>query len=292
MRRLGIVLGLTLLAGTAYAHSSTHSSTRVSIDGDNCSSRNFTFDDRPGYAEEQVIEAGNLRSLKAAVEHAPISVVGGNASGYTITVCKAAAMQQDLAAIHVSVEGGELKTSGPAGDRWTVSYQIRVPRNADLDLEAENGPISIRDVDGTIVARAQNGPLSLENLSGNVEATTTNGPISVDGGSGTMKLRASNGPLAVTLTGGSWTGGSLDAATKNGPLTLEIPRGYNSGVIVESNGRGPVACRAEGCDRFRAERDARGDDDDDQPRTIELGNGSAAVHLSTVNGPIRIKDAK
>jgi len=290
MRRLGIALALTLITGGAYAHSSRHVS--VSIDSDHCDSRHVSFDDEPGFTQEQVIEAGNLRSLKAVVTHAPISVVGGNGSGYTITVCKSAAMQQDLAAIRVSVEGNELKTSGPSGDRWYVSYRIRAPRGASLDLEAENGPIAVRDVDGTVIARAENGPISLQNLSGTVEATTINGPISVDGGSGTMKVRASNGPLDVNLDGNSWVGGSLDAATKNGPLSLEIPRGYNSGVVVESNGRGPLSCRAEGCDRFRATRDARGDDDDDEPRTIELGNGPAAVRLSTVNGPVTIKDTK
>jgi hypothetical protein len=282
MKRLGIALTLILATG-AYAHGRN-----FQTDGENCSPRNIRFDDAPAVVEKQVIEAGNLRSLKVSVSHAPISVRGGNANGYTITVCKAAAVASDLAAIHVTLEGGELKASGPKHGDWTVQYQIAVPRGADLDLEASNGPIALRDVDGTVVAKASNGPISLSNLSGNVDVTTVNGPVSINGGSGSMKVRASNGPLSVDLEGRSWVGGELDAATKNGPLTLTLPRNYGSGVTVASNGRGPVSCRAEGCNRgWRTTSD---DDGNDEPRTIELGSGAPAVHLSTVNGPITIRD--
>jgi Putative adhesin len=282
MKRLGIALTLLLATG-ASAHGRN-----FTIDGDNCSSRNIRFDDEPAVVEKQVIQAGNLRSLKAAVDHAPLSVRGGNSSGYTITVCKAAAVASDLAAIRVSVEGGELKTVGPKTGDWTVHYLIEVPRGADLDLEASNGPISVRDVDGRVVAKASNGPIALHNLSGDVDVTTTNGPISIHGGSGDMKVRASNGPLSVDLDGNAWTGGTLDATTKNGPLSLKLPRNYASGVTVESNGRGPISCRAAGCERAR--RNAHEDRWDDEPRTIELGSGATAVRLSTVNGPITIKD--
>jgi hypothetical protein len=282
MKRLGIALTLLLATG-ASAHGRN-----FSIDGDNCTPRNITFDGEPAVVEKQVIQAGNLRSFKASVDHAPISVRGGNSSGYTITVCKAAAVASDLAGIRVSVEGGELRTSGPKHGEWTVQYLIDVPRGANLDLEASNGPISIRDVDGRVVAKASNGPIALHNLSGDVDVTTTNGPVSIRGGSGDMKVRASNGPLSVELEGNAWTGGTLDATTKNGPLTLELPRHYASGVTVESSGRGPISCRAEGCERSR--RTTRDDRWDDEPRLIELGSGATAVRLSTVNGPITIKD--
>lgn len=288
MKSLAIALALTLSA-TAYAHESFH------INGDRCSADNFRWDDERAHVEKQVIEAGSLRSLRAAVSHAPISVTGGSSNGYVIEVCKAAADPADLRAIRVTLDGNELRAVGPDNNRrWLVSYQIRMPNGGSIDVQADNGPISIKDVNGTIVARAANGPLALNNTSGSVDATTTNGPISVRGGSGEMKVRATNGPLSVTLDGDSWRNGSLDASTRNGPLTLRLPRNYNSGVVVESNGRGPVSCRAEGCEQFRASRD---DDDDhrgrhwdNEPRRIELGRGAEAVRLSTVNGPITIKD--
>jgi hypothetical protein len=287
MRRLGFALVLSLAATAAFAQGT------FIVHGDDCSSRNFSWDGEESFVARQTIDAGALRSFKATVDHAPISVVGGSTRGYSVEVCKAAARREDLDAIRVSVEGGELRTSGPEGSRWSVHYKVHVPDNANIEIEADNGPISIRDVNGTVVTRASNGPLSLRNLSGNIDATTTNGPISIRGGSGTMKVRASNGPLSVDLDGTSWRNGSLDASTRNGPLSLKIPRNYGSGVVVDSNGRGPLSCKAEGCQRYRSaseDGDRRGRHWDDEPRHIELGSGAEAVRLSTVNGPITIKD--
>lgn len=286
MRRLGIALILILTATAAFAQGS------FMVRGDDCSSRNFRWDGEEGFVERETIDAGSLRSFKAKVSHAPISVVGGNAGGYSVEVCKAAARPEDLDAIRVTLDGGELRATGPENRRWSVHYKVRVPDGADVDIEATNGPISFTDVNGTVVTRASNGPLSLRNVSGNVDATTTNGPISVRGGSGSVKVQATNGPLSVDLDGSSWRNGSLDASTRNGPLSLTIPRNYESGVVVESNGRGPLTCRAEGCHRYRSatDEDGRRRHWDNEPRRIELGSGPEAVRLSTVNGPITIKD--
>jgi hypothetical protein len=294
MRRLALALSLFI---TAAAGASSHDN--FTISGDDCSTRNFRWNDLQTFVAKETLDGRSLRSIKASVTHAPISVIGDSPSGYSVEVCKAAALASDLDAIHVTLDGGEIRTTGPDNSHWTVLYRIHVPRNADVQVEAKNGPINLRDVDGTVVARSLNGPLSLRNVSGRVDATTTNGPIDVEGGSGTMKLQASNGPLSVDLDGASWQGGTLDASTRNGPLSVRIPRGYGSGVVVESNGRGPLSCRAEGCQQWRAAtrraHDDDGDDDgddNDEPRRIELGNGRADVHLSTVNGPVTIKDGQ
>lgn len=284
--------GFVLVIAVALSADSAAAYERFGTGGGGCSERHIRFDGERAHVEEEVIDAGNIRSLRAAVKNAPVSVTGGNASGYTITVCKAAAAPEDLRAIHVSFDGGELRASGPEHRRWSVSYAIRTPADADVDIEATNGPLSFRNVEGRVVARGANGPLSLKNVSGNIEATTTNGPISVTGGSGTMKVRATNGPLTVRLAGAAWAGGGLDASTKNGPLSVSVPRSYGSGVVVESLGRGPLVCRAEACETavgsFRVNRNGRWND---EPRTIELGRGAAAVRLATVNGPVTIKDA-
>lgn len=286
MRRLTLALVLTLTALGVSAHEN------FSIHGDDCTANNFRWDDSPTYVAKETLDGRGLRSIKAKVAQSPISVIGDSNGGYSIDICKAAANRADLDVIRVSLDGDELRATGPDNSRWTVLYKIHVPRGADVQVEAKNGPISFRDVDGTIVARTQNGPLSLKNVSGNVDAAAKNGPISIVGGSGNMKVEARNGPLSVQLDGNAWIG-TLDASTQNGPLSVNVPRGYNSGVVVESDGRSPVSCRAEGCEQWNR---TRADDDDgrwyrdDRPRRIELGNGPADVRLSTVNGPVTIKD--
>jgi DUF4097 and DUF4098 domain-containing protein YvlB len=282
MRRLAIALTLTLAATAAFGHEEDGRSS-----AERCSENSIQFGDERTYTKKEVIEAGSLRSIKASVTNSPISFEGGNSSGYTITVCKAATNPADLAAIHVSLKGNELVADGPEEGRkrrWTVMYHVRTPRGADVDVQAENGPVAFKDIDGTVVARAENGPLSLKNVDGNVDAQTSNGPISIAGGSGTMKVKASNGPLSVKLGGASWNG-TLDASTKNGPLTVHVPRSFASGVLIEARGHGPISCRAAQCNDggWRS-------NDDGEPRRIELGSGPTNVRLSTTNGPVTVRD--
>jgi hypothetical protein len=281
MRRIATVLAMTLVVATAYGHDD------FSNNGPDCDGRNFRWNDRAAFVEKQTIDASTLRSLELSVENAPVSVRGGSPAGYSIEVCKAAAIASDLPLIRVTFTGGQLEAQGPKGHEWQVAYMIRAPRGADINLTTENGPLAFRDVEGTISARATNGPLALNGVSGLVDAQSVNGPISVRGGSGTMKVRASNGPLSIHLSGSSWVGGTLDAATENGPVTLKLPRGYGSGVVVETNGRGPVSCKAEGCENATP---AGADRWSNEPRRFELGRGAQAVHIETNNGPLTIKN--
>jgi hypothetical protein len=280
MRRLTLTLAL-IAATSTFAHDSL-------MRDDRCTAHNFRFgDDHESYVEEQTIEGGSLRALKAAVAHAPITVQGGDR--YSVKVCKAAARQSDLAKIDVRIEAGELKVSGPDHRRWSATYIVTIPRGGSINVETTNGPLSIRDVDGDVEAHAQNGPIAIRNARGSVTAETHNGPISIQGSSGTMKARANNGPLSVHLDGNGWSG-DLDAATKNGPLTLKLPRNYGSSVVVETNGRGPISCRADGCDRNSGGWDAE-DGRWNAPRKLEFGRGTANVRLSTVNGPVTVRNS-
>jgi DUF4097 and DUF4098 domain-containing protein YvlB len=121
--------------------------------------------------------------------------------------------------VQVEAAAGRVRSEGPRTGRresWSVSYAITVPQRADLDLEAVNGPVTIRDVEGRIRAQTTNGPLNLDRLAGDVRARTT------------------NGPLNVTVTGSRWEGSGLDAATTNGPVNLRIPEGYSASLQTGS----------------------------------------------------------
>jgi len=145
--------------------------------------------------------------------------------------------------------------------------------------------MAMRSENGTAAANAVNVPISVNEPSGTYNIETQNGPISLDGGSGTIKLNAENGPVSVRLRGSIWDG-NIDARTQNGPVTLRIPSNFRSGVVVESEGHGPVSCRAEAC------RQARRTWDDEDSRKIELGSGPTAVRMSTVNGPVSVRQSE
>ena len=291
MKKMLVALSLFALAAPVFAgrHSNRSMSTTIDDDGgivNDCSALRVTMDDRPAMRAEETLSVGNLRSLNIrAPQNGGIYVSGASSGGYEVKACKAAAFEEDLNQIRSRVSGNEVVTDGPDGGNWLVYYIVRAPRGASVDLEAHNGPISLREFNGTATVNALNGPISIRESSGTINAETTNGPITLDGGSGNAKLNAQNGPVTIKLRGASWDG-NIEAHTQNGPASLRIPSNFRSGVVVESDGHGPVSCRATAC------REAKRTWDDEDNRRIELGSGPTVVRMSTVNGPVSVRESE
>lgn len=284
MRRMLMIV--SLLPATLFAGHWNNGLSVTTDDRDitDCSQLRVTIDGERAARSQEIVNLGNVRSLTVtAPRNGGIHVTGSDSGRYEVTACKAAALDSSLNDVRVRVSGNELTADGPDDSRWVLYFLVRAPRGAELDLSAHNGPISLRSVNGTVAAHAVNGPISASASSGTMNLETTNGPISLDGGSGTAKLNATNGPISVSLRGDSWNG-SIDAHTQNGPMSLRIPSTFRSGVVVESDGHGPVSCRAEAC------RQAKRTWDDEDNRRIELGSGPTVVHLSTVNGPVSVRE--
>jgi hypothetical protein len=248
-----------------------------------CADLDVTIDGRPAAVVEQAMTlapAGQALRVRAA-RNSGISVEAADRRDVAVLACKAASGGSDLDRIHVTYEGGLLTVSGPPGDSWLAYFLIEVPRAADVDVEAGNGPIWLRGLTGRISARSQNGPISLKDCAGAVDAQAENGPIGVSGSAGDIRVRTQNGPISVKLSGSTWDGPGLDARAVNGPVSLRIPDGYRSGALVASAGHSPFRCKGGAC------RGASRTWDDDGNR-IELGSGPLAVRLSTVNGPVSV----
>ncbi|HEY6268665.1 MAG TPA: hypothetical protein VIX11_10235 [Candidatus Acidoferrum sp.] len=258
-----------------------------------CSDLRIRFDDRDAVvrSEERTLTKAEAAVLQVRPHtNGGVQVEGWDNATYSVTACKAAAASGDaesiLSQITMSIEGGRVSTKGPVDDDdWTVYLLIRTPKSATIDMETTNGPLSFYDVDGKLTARAKNGPIGLRNFSGDAEVTAVNGPISVDGGKGSVRIHTENGPITVELAGNTWSGAGLTADAKNGPLTLMVPSGYQSGFVVEATNNGPVSCRASICGNARKTWD-------DEHRRIEYGSSPATIRLSTVNGPVSVVESR
>ena len=288
-----LALGFTTARANRHHHS-------VNISGGHrqpatdCSDLRIRFDDRDAMVRS---EEHTLTKYEAAVlevhphRNGGVQVAGWDKETYAVTACKAASGSGEEAAeilsqIKMSIENGKVSTSGPGDDeKWTVYLLIRAPKSASIDMDTMNGPISLYDVDGKLTARAKNGPISLKNFSGDAEITAVNGPISLDGGRGSVRIHTENGPSSVELQGKTWSGEGLSADAKNGPVTLMVPSGYQSSFVVESTNYAPVSCKASICENARKTWD-------DEHRRIEYGNAPALIRLSTVNGPVTVRDSR
>jgi hypothetical protein len=288
-----LALGFTSARANHHHHSVSISSGHRQPATD-CSDLRIRFDDQDAVLRS---EERSLTKSEAAVlqvhphNNGGVQVVGWEKETYSVTACKAAADSGEageriLSQISMTIENGRVSTKGPGDDEaWTVYLLIRAPKSASLDMDTMNGPISLYDVEGKLTARAHNGPISLKNFSGDAEITAVNGPISLDGSRGSVRIHTENGPISVALEGKSWNGAGLTADAQNGPLTLMVPNGYQSSFVVESTNYAPVSCQASICDGARKTWD-------DEHRRIEFGNAPAMIRLSTVNGPVSVRESR
>jgi hypothetical protein len=157
---------------------------------------------------------------------------------------------------------GTLRADGPeqAGRAgWSVGFEIRTPREIDLNVETRNGSIAVDDVRGNLSLEAQNGSLNLDAVAGNVRGRTTNGGVDAE------------------LTGDTWQGAGLDLETRNGGVRLRIPENYsarletgtvNGGIDVDF----PVTVQGRLGREF----------------STTLGDGGPLVRAETTNGQVRI----
>lgn len=288
------VIAYAVVAPQAKAH--RHSST-TSTDGPvtQCDQVKFEFDHRPATRDEQEFTLTLAQVARLEVrpsQNGGMSIVGTDRQDYSIKACKAvedtgAEAQNRLSRIVVSVANGHVSVQGPGDDDdWNVYLIVQVPRNsAPLDLQTENGEITLHEVSGQITARTQNGPIDLTRCTGEIRAKAQNGPIDFTGSAGDLRLDAQNGPITVRLTGEKWDGVGLDAHTQNGPLTLHVPDGYVSGIHVEAAGYSPFSCEARACDSAKGAWHR-------ESHRVDLGSGSTVVRLATVNGPVEIESAR
>jgi DUF4097 and DUF4098 domain-containing protein YvlB len=220
-----------------------------------------------------------------AADRGHIRVRGWDRADYSVETCKIAAAETRGAAeqmargISVAHTAGRISYSGPAGDsaEWMAVFFIHAPRDASLNLEATNGPIEVRGVNGSVKLRATNGPIAIAECGGTVEAHTTNGPIAFSGDRGEVHLNAQNGPISLKLGAETWNGAQLEARTINGPLAVSLPENFRSGMRLETSGHTPVSCSAAPC--RNAWRDGR---------TMQMNGTNDTIRMSTENGPVAI----
>ena len=107
----------------------------------------------------------------------------------------------------------------------SVTYEVTVPRNMNLEIENTNGRIEASDVSGSHKIETTNGRIVLARCAGAVEAETTNGSIESElmtatAGRG-MRLETTNGSIHARLP--RTFAARVDAANTNGSIESELP---------------------------------------------------------------------
>jgi Toastrack DUF4097 len=175
--------------------------------------------------------------------------------------------------IRITTTGGRIRADGPERDRdrrrrdrwdddrwWNVSYELQVPRKADLSVDATNGGINIEDLRGRIDAHTVNGGIQLNDVGGDIRGETV------------------NGGLHVELAGERYDGPGLDLKTVNGGVTLRVPSNF-SGELDARTANGGISVDFPITVSGLINR---------RQLTATLGSGGPRLRLSAVNGGITI----
>jgi DUF4097 and DUF4098 domain-containing protein YvlB len=165
--------------------------------------------------------------------------------------------------ISIETSGAKIHASGPDSRRdynWEVSYEVFVPRRADLSVETTNGGIAIAEVNGRIDFTALNGGVVLKRVGGAVHGSTT------------------NGGLVIELGGDRWDGDSLDVSTTNGGIVMSVPENY-SAQLQTGTVNGSVSVDFPVTIQGRVTKQI----------ALNLGSGGAMVKAMTTNGGVHLK---
>jgi hypothetical protein len=165
--------------------------------------------------------------------------------------------------IQLNISGTDISVDGPrtrGRESWWVSFEVRVPRDSDLWVRAQNGGIEVTGVRGEMDLGTVNGGLELKGVGGEVQAETTNGGVLVE------------------LDGTRWDGEGLTVRTINGGVELAVPARYSAELEAGTVNGGidfefPVEIRGRLSRRI----------------TTTLGNGGPPIRVSTTNGGVTIR---
>ena len=293
-------LAILILSPLAFAADGKHYTniTSNNSDSDDCQDHLKMYsDDKPAQARsEETITLANHPLRVTASRNGGISVKNWDKQEFQVKICRVAAAmteseaQQVLVKIRLNSQNGAVSVDGPDANSddynnhdysWSAVLIIRAPVGSTMDLNSQNGGISLNRVSANVTAHSQNGGITLRETTGKMDVEARNGGISIKDCGGNVKATVQNGGLSIEL-GESWKGEGLDAKTHNGGLVVSLPKNFQSSLEVASSGHSGMICQSEACDGGQRTWDDNG-------RIFKIGNSAPVIHASTVNGGIVIK---
>lgn len=242
-----------------------------------CQNYNYSNGGKVSFNElrETTVSAGGTIDVDAR-RNGGIKVRGENRSDVAVRSCIQtwAATDEAARALASSIRvetGGTIRADGPSDEQgWSVSYELLVPRQANLKLLAHNGGIHISGVDG------------------NMEFETTNGGIHLSEIAGDVKGRTTNGGVHVMLSGSSWKGSGLDLVTTNGGVHVTVPDNFAARFETGTTNGGMKS----DFPALNVEKPSKENNWRRQSRvTADLNGGGAPVRIVTTNGGVHINSA-
>lgn len=161
----------------------------------------------------------------------------------------------------------------------SVSFNVTVPNQTDLQLTTHNGAVRIANIIGDINGTTHNGKVTASEVSGNIKLHTYNGSIKCKEIQGDVSLRTYNGSVKAVYSEAAPSICNISIVTYNGGVDFTAPPNFSAAVDVSTH---------------------NGSINTDLPITVigkvskrkltgTIGEGKGKLYLMTHNGSIKIK---
>jgi DUF4097 and DUF4098 domain-containing protein YvlB len=162
------------------------------------------------------------------------------------------------------------------GTESKVEFKVRIPREANLQIDNVNGAIILKGGRGNLNLATVNGAVHASNASGTLTLESVNGSIEVHHTSGSLDATTVNGHIEADLANLGATKTSLESV--NGGITLRLPASARANLSASTtNGRVHCDLAVDGTKkRTRVEG--------------TLNGGGSEIELDTTNGSITIAE--
>jgi len=161
----------------------------------------------------------------------------------------------------------------------SVSYDIQMPNQTNLELSTHNGSVRIVDINGHIDATTHNGKTTAENVAGTTVLRTHNGSVNCREISGDAKLHTHNGGVDVVYSEAAPSVCDVSIVTHNGGIGFTAPPGFSARVNASTN-NGSVHTDLPITVTGKVSKNKL---------TGTIGNGEGNLYLETHNGSIKIR---
>ena len=195
----------------------------------------------------------------------------------------------------------EKRTGGSWFGNWppvSVSFDVTVPKNFNLNLNTSGGDITAGSVRGNVRARTSGGNLKFDRIDGEIDAHTSGGDIVLKEGTARAKLGTSGGDIEIDRAGGptevSTSGGDLkinsvaqliSATTSGGNVHATITEPLKQDTVLSTSG-GDVRVRIVKGAGFELDASTSGGDVRAEGLTITITKGGVGKSrlAGSVNG--------
>ncbi len=166
-------------------------------------------------------------------------------------------------------------------DNVHMSIEVRMPKNADLQIDTSNGAVSLDAISGTVQVHTSNAGISASGLDGHCTLATTNGRVDATGRFQSLDITSTNAGVTARAQSGSRMDSEWSIRTTNGGIELAVPPDLKANLSAGTTNGGimlrlPVAVQGQ-----QRSSHLRG----------TLGGGGPELVVRTTNAGVRVDES-